>query len=70
MVSAPELKKYMDKKLVIHLNGSRKVEGTLRGYDSFLNLTVEDSVEVHQDERTPLGTSVVRGNSILSIELI
>lgn len=29
----PELKKYVDKRLYIQLNGSRKVTGTLRGYD-------------------------------------
>lgn len=31
--STPELKKFMDKRIFIQLNGSRKVVGTLRGYD-------------------------------------
>jgi small nuclear ribonucleoprotein G len=29
----PELKKYIDKRLFVQLNGSRKVIGVLRGYD-------------------------------------
>ncbi|KAK5109820.1 hypothetical protein LTR62_006553 [Meristemomyces frigidus] len=29
----PELKKYLDKRVEVQLNGSRKVMGTLRGYD-------------------------------------
>ncbi len=33
--STPELKKFMDKRIFIQLNGSRKVVGTLRGYDVF-----------------------------------
>ena len=36
----------MDKKLFIHLQGGRKVSGTLRGYDLFLNLVVEDAIGV------------------------
>jgi len=35
----------MDKKLFIHLQGGRKVSGTLRGYDLFLNLVIDDTIE-------------------------
>ncbi|RMI94338.1 hypothetical protein BD777DRAFT_138364 [Yarrowia lipolytica] len=31
--SVPELKNYMDKRLIVHLNGERKIIGVLRGYD-------------------------------------
>ncbi|KAJ3353290.1 hypothetical protein HDU83_006970 [Entophlyctis luteolus] len=41
--TAPELKKYMDKRLFLELNGSRKVSGVLRGMlfpdSSFAQLT-------------------------------
>ena len=30
---------------VVKLNGNRKVTGTLRGFDPFMNLVVDDSVE-------------------------
>ncbi|KAI4223877.1 MAG: hypothetical protein L6R36_005084 [Xanthoria steineri] len=41
----PELKKYLDKRLFVQLNGSRKVLGVLRGYDVFLNVVLDDAVE-------------------------
>ncbi|ODA79376.1 hypothetical protein RJ55_04969 [Drechmeria coniospora] len=41
----PELKKYLDKRLFVQLNGSRKVTGVLRGYDVFLNIVLDDAVE-------------------------
>lgn len=57
----PELKKYLDKRLFIQLNGSRKVIGVLRGYDVshpnawkcfkpkgeqvFLNIVLDEAVE-------------------------
>ncbi|KAH7945448.1 hypothetical protein HPB49_010948 [Dermacentor silvarum] len=41
----PELKKYMDKKLSLRLNGSRVVTGILRGFDPFMNLVLDETVE-------------------------
>ncbi|KAK6457680.1 putative small nuclear ribonucleoprotein G (snRNP-G) [Scheffersomyces xylosifermentans] len=71
MVSAPELKSYMDKKLSIQLNGTRTVTGTLRGYDVFLNITLADALEVLQNgEKVNIGTIVIRGNSIVSLEAL
>ncbi|ODQ56853.1 hypothetical protein WICANDRAFT_36630 [Wickerhamomyces anomalus NRRL Y-366-8] len=67
MVSAPELKKYMDKRVLIQLNGSRKVTGNLRGYDIFLNIVLEETVDETKD-KIQIGSCVLRGNSILSIE--
>lgn len=65
----PEMKQLMDKKLNLGLNGSRKIEGTLRGYDQFMNVVLEDCVEVKRDgERRPVGMTVIRGNSILTME--
>jgi small nuclear ribonucleoprotein G len=49
----------MDKKLFIHLQGGRKVSGTLRGYDLFLNLVVDDAQEeTTPAQRHPIGTVV------------
>ncbi|SCU81330.1 LANO_0B02696g1_1 [Lachancea nothofagi CBS 11611] len=72
MVSTPELKKYMDKTVYLQLNGSRKLVGVLRGYDIFLNLVLDDAVEIRKDgSKTPMGSqSVVRGNSIVSVEAL
>ncbi|KAL7663944.1 Small nuclear ribonucleoprotein E [[Candida] zeylanoides] len=70
MVSAPELKSYMDKKLSVQLNGARKVIGTLRGFDVFLNITLDEALEEHNGEKLNIGTIVIRGNSIVSMEAL
>ena len=50
---------FMDKKLFVHLQGGRKVSGTLRGYDIFLNLVIDDAVEeTTPGQKHPIGTVV------------
>ena len=67
----PELKKYMDKRLSIKLNGNRFVTGILRGYDHFMNLVLDESVEdVSATEKSKLGMIVIRGNSVVQIECL
>jgi small nuclear ribonucleoprotein G len=54
----------------VTLNGNRTVEGVLRGYDQFMNIVLDDCVESGADgEARKLGMSVVRGNSIMSLEI-
>jgi len=48
------------------LNGNRKVVGTLRGYDAFLNVVLEETLDENND--TSIGTIVIRGNSIIQFE--
>merc|ERR1712198_582500 len=65
----PELKKYMDKQVCLKLNGGRQVEGTLRGFDPFMDLVVDATVEVRKTgERNNIGMVVVRGNSVVMLE--
>lgn len=65
----PELKKYMDKKLSLKLNGGRHVIGFLRGFDPFMNFVVDETVEVCKDgARKDIGMVVIRGNSIIMLE--
>jgi len=69
--ATPELKKYMDKHLFVQLNGSRKVTGVLRGYDPFMNIVLDDTVEeVSASERRNVGMVVIRGNSIVIMEAL
>ena len=43
----------------VHLNGERKVIGVLRGYDPFMNIVLDDAVEVvSSTERNALGMIV------------
>lgn len=73
MVSAPELKGYTNKALSVQLNGSRVITGILKGYDIFLNLTMENAAEINQKkkgEKLSIGTCVIRGNSVVSVQVL
>jgi small nuclear ribonucleoprotein G len=49
-VSQPELKRFLDKRVSVNIQGGRKINGTLRGFDIFLNLVVDEAVEqVHPE---------------------
>ncbi|KAE8668434.1 putative small nuclear ribonucleoprotein G [Hibiscus syriacus] len=65
----PDLKKYMDKQLQIKLNANRMVVGTLCGFDQFMNLVVDNTVEVNGNEKTDIGM-VIRGNSVVTVEAL
>ncbi len=59
----------MNKKLLLQLNGDRKLVGILRGYDAFLNVVLDNPIQVFDDGEVQIGPqTVVRGNSIISIE--
>ncbi|KAI7936348.1 hypothetical protein MJO28_015737 [Puccinia striiformis f. sp. tritici] len=68
----PELKKYMDKKLFLNLQGNRKLSGVLRGFDIFLNLVLDEAQEesLEGGEKRKMGLIVIRGNSVSSIETL
>ncbi|XP_054268307.1 probable small nuclear ribonucleoprotein G isoform X2 [Macrosteles quadrilineatus] len=65
----PELKKFMDKKLSIKLNAGRHVEGILRGFDPFMNVVLDETIEIKKDNtQNNIGMVVIRGNSIVMVE--
>jgi len=67
----PELKRYLEKRLFVQLNGSRKVIGILRGYDVFLNIVLDDAVEEKDNgDKVPIGMVVIRGNSVVMLEAL
>jgi len=67
----PNLKAYLDKTVQLQLNKGRKVYGTLRGYDQFMNLVIGDAMEESSgQQRSNIGMVVIRGNSILQLELM
>jgi len=60
-VVGPDLKRYMDKRLSLKLNGNRKVTGVLRGFDQFMNVTLDETVEeVSATESNRIGMVVRR----------
>lgn len=67
----PELKKYMDKKLSLKLNGGRLVTGILRGFDPFMNFVLDEGIEERKDgSKINIGMVVVRGSSIIMLEAL
>ncbi|CAI0524973.1 unnamed protein product [Linum tenue] len=54
----------------VKLNANRMVVGTLRGFDQFMNLVVDNTVEVNGDEKTEIGMVVLRGNSVVTVEAL
>ncbi|CAK8689272.1 small nuclear ribonucleoprotein G-like [Clavelina lepadiformis] len=67
----PELKKFMDKKLDLKLNGGRTIQGILRGFDPFMNLVIDEGIGKRKDgTEEDVGMVVVRGNSILMLEAV
>lgn len=58
-VQGPELKKYLDKQVQLKLNAGREVVGILRGFDAFMNVTLDGAEEIAAgDERIPIGAAV------------
>ena len=39
------IRNYLDKTISLHLNKARKVSGTLRGYDQFMNIVLGDAID-------------------------
>ncbi|RDA90758.1 hypothetical protein CP533_2965 [Ophiocordyceps camponoti-saundersi (nom. inval.)] len=67
--SANSPAQYLEKRLFVQLNGSRKVIGILRGYDVFLNIVLDEAYEeVSDNVKIKLGMVVIRGNSVVMLE--
>ena len=61
----------VDSKISVEIKDEgRKFEGRLVAVDEYLNLHMEESIEVCDAVRRNLGTVVIRGNNILSISPI
>ena len=60
----PELKKFMDNKIHLKINGGRAVE-----VDPFMNLVLDETIEFAKTgEKKEIGMVVVRGNSVVMRE--
>ncbi|KAK9833910.1 hypothetical protein WJX74_009697 [Apatococcus lobatus] len=67
-VQPPELKNFMDKRLSLSLNGNRHVTGVLRGFDQFMNVVLDNTID--DKSKTDIGMVVIRGNSIITVEAL
>ena len=61
----------VDKSISLQLKDRKDLEGKLTGYDEYMNMVLDETVErtASADERR-LGTVVLRGNNVVSIALL
>uniref|UniRef100_A0A8C4LQ49 Small nuclear ribonucleoprotein G n=1 Tax=Equus asinus TaxID=9793 RepID=A0A8C4LQ49_EQUAS len=71
MSQPPELKKFMDKKLSLKLHGGIHVQGILRGFDPFVNLVIDECVEMTTSgQQNNIGMVVIQRNGIIMLEAL
>ncbi|XP_047602654.1 small nuclear ribonucleoprotein G-like isoform X2 [Lutra lutra] len=64
-----ELKEFMDKKLSWKLGGGRHGQGILWGFDLFMNLVIDECVEMaNSGQQNNTGMVVIQGNSMIMLE--
>ena len=65
------LEKSIDKRVSLLLKDGRVLEGKLTGFDEYMNMVLEDTVErTASNEERRLGQVVLRGNNVVSIALV
>ena len=59
------LEKAMNKKVSLLLKDNRLLEGKLIGFDEFMNLVLDETEEINNDNRRRLNTVILRGNNVV-----
>mmetsp|Transcript_42588 Transcript_42588/g.99087 ORF Transcript_42588/g.99087 Transcript_42588/m.99087 type:complete len:99 (+) Transcript_42588:65-361(+) len=68
-----DLSKHIDQKVRVKFTGGREVEGALKGFDTLVNLVLDDTIELMRDPDDPykltgdqrtLGLIVARGTAV------
>ena len=66
-----ELTRFLNQRVCLWLNGRRKTEGTLTGFDNMMNLVLEDTVEVTKEgQQKNMGQVVIRGKSVEMLQVV
>lgn len=63
-----DLNIFLGKRIIIHTQTEIKIEGILRGFDQFMNIVIDHAVFYKNNTFEERGTSLIRGNQILTIE--
>jgi small nuclear ribonucleoprotein len=61
------LEKSLNKRVSLLLKDNRILEGTLVGYDDYMNMVLEDTEETMGDQVRRIGTVILRGNNVVTI---
>ncbi|CAM8930896.1 unnamed protein product [Rhodiola kirilowii] len=46
------------------------VIGTLLGFNQFMNLVIDNTVEVNGEDKNEIGMVVIRGNIVITVEAL
>ena len=62
------LQSSLHKNIIIKLKGKRTLKGKLKSFDQFMNLTLENAVEVLKDNKVhEMGNIFIKGENIVII---
>ena len=64
------LEDHVDKKILLVLKDGRTLKGTLKGFDVHMNMVLDDAEEDTGSSQRRLGTIVLRGNNLVTIQPI
>jgi len=75
--SLPNLNHFMEKRVLVKIQGGRSVSGILRGVDQFMSIVLMDAVDEtrnpsisspNEDEgKVAMGKTIIRGSAIVEI---
>lgn len=61
------LNENLDTKVELLLKDGSILKGTLIGFDDHMNLVLEDTEEKKEDSRRRIGTIILRGNNVVTL---
>ena len=64
-VAVKMLESVLNKKVALLLKDNRTLEGSLIGYDAYMNLVLDDVEEKAQEVNRKLGVVIVRGSNVV-----
>jgi small nuclear ribonucleoprotein len=61
------LEENLNKKVALLLKDNRILEGTLSGYDEYMNMVLDEVEENTENLNRKLGTVIIRGSNVVRI---
>ncbi|MCL5437949.1 MAG: LSM domain-containing protein [Candidatus Thermoplasmatota archaeon] len=61
------LEENLNHKVSLLLKDNRVFEGSLAGYDEYMNMVLNDAEEIGEETRKKLGLVVIRGSNVVRI---